>query len=117
MRVGILVTPYSTPRSSILPLLVSGESSSSSANASCEYLSSGEGGRVSTRDVRRGTIVRQGAHAEVVKRVSINVLLAEIRRRASWNWGGVRKGAKTRFFWEREGVVLNGCANAVGLFA
>lgn len=78
------------------PLLVSGLSSSSSANASDVYLSAGEGGRVSIRDVSSGVITRQGVHAEVVKRARRSVLLAEHRRSASWNCGGVRKAFKVR---------------------
>ena len=70
-------------------------------------MSSGEGSRISTRDVSRGVMVRQGAHAEVVKRVNKSVLFEEMRRRASWKFGGVRKGVKTRFVCEWKGVVLN----------
>lgn len=59
-------------------------------------------------EVRRGVMVRQGVQDEVVNRVNSSVLLAEIRRRASWKLGGVRKGVNTRLFWQREDEVLNG---------
>jgi len=61
----------------MLPLLVSGESSSTSANATELYLSFGLGRRKRMRDSRRGVIVRQGVQAEVVKSASRSVLEAE----------------------------------------
>ena len=81
MSVGMLLTPHSTPRSIILPLLVSGLSSSTSVNARAENLSSGLVDRLFTSSVRRGVMVRHGAQPEVVKRASSRVLLAETRRR------------------------------------
>jgi len=61
INVGILVTPHSTPRSIMFPLLRSGLSSSTSVNARAEYLSCGSGVRFSTREVRSGVMTRQGA--------------------------------------------------------
>lgn len=65
----------------MFPLLVSGESSSTSAKARAENLSCGRGGRWATRSVRSGVITRQEAHAEVLNRRSSRVLVAEAVRR------------------------------------
>src|SRR5271154_3550162 len=79
--VGRLVILYSTPRSIILPLFVSGESSSTSANATELYLSLGLGKRGRMRDSRRGVMVRHGVQAEAVKSASRRVLEAQQVRR------------------------------------
>ena len=73
--------PYSMPRSIMLPLLWSGESSSTSAKERAENLSSGLGERVVIRSCKRGVIVLQGVHADVVKRARSRVLFAEQTRR------------------------------------
>lgn len=79
--IGMLVMPYSIPRSVIRPFDSSLESSSASAKAMVANLSVGEGVRSRTRDVSRGVTVRHGTHAEVVKRVSRSVFDAEHERR------------------------------------
>ena len=81
VSVGMLLIPYSTPKSLVLPLLVSGESSSSSANANEANLSDGDAWRLSTRSVRRGVMVLHGVQADVVKRRSSSAFCAEQRRR------------------------------------
>lgn len=79
--VGMLVIPYSIPRSVIRPFDSSLESSSASAKAIRANLSVGEGVRSRTSDLRMGVIVRHGAQADVVKRVSRSVFDAEHERR------------------------------------
>ena len=69
------------PMSVIRPFDSSLESSSASAKAMLEYLSVGDVTRSRTRDARRGVIVRHGAQADVVKRVSRRVFEAEQDRR------------------------------------
>jgi hypothetical protein len=79
--VGMLVTPYSVPMSVIRPLDSSLESSSASEKAILVNLSTGDGVRSRTRDMRSGVMVRHGAQAEVVKRISSSVFEAEHERR------------------------------------
>jgi hypothetical protein len=77
----MLVTPYSVPMSVIRPLDSSLESSSASEKAILVNLSTGDGVRSRTRDMRSGVMVRHGAQAEVVKRISSSVFEAEHERR------------------------------------
>jgi hypothetical protein len=79
--VGMLATLYSIPMSVIRPLDSSVESSSASEKAILVNLSTGDGVRSRTRDVRSGVTVRHEAQAEVVKRVSSSVFEAEHERR------------------------------------